>query len=160
MKKKFLSFILSVLTVISITIPASAAKADPPVSTHNQGTYYNVRENVFTYYEWGPYYRVSSNLTGTSEGGSIICTQSLDFGVEVSGDLQGLSYSASTSVSTSIGYSINVPPNKTMYMAFRVRYEVESGMNARYNTITGQLVSRKPYTIKTPLYGDYILKDA
>lgn len=151
---------LSVLTIISITIPASAVRSDPPASTHNQGTYYSVRENVSTSYEWGSDYRVSSNLTASSAGGSIACTKELNFGVEVSGDLQGISYSASTSVATSIGYSINVPPNKTMYMAFRVRYEVETGMNARYNTITGQLVSRKPYTIKTPLYGDYFLKEA
>lgn len=113
--------------------------------------------NVSTSYEWSPFKRVSDNITTGPSGGSISCTKSESFSVAVAGNIQGLGFSLSASVSSSIGYTLNVPANATKYMGYRAYYKVERGTREEYNIANGSVVNRNSYTIKTPQYGEYKL---
>ncbi len=117
----------------------------------------NRKVNVNTHYEWSSYRRVSDNLQTGPAGGTISCTKSITFATEFSGNISGIGLSTGASVSTSVGYTLNVGPNKRVYMGYRVYYKVETGTNEFYDTLTGEVLTSTPYMIKIPQYGEYTL---
>lgn len=123
----------------------------------NPYRYRKIKEDVT--YEWSPFRRVSSNLnTYNSGGGSIKANRKTTFGVSVSGNIFGLGISTSGSISSQIGYTLNVPKNRRVYMGYRVRYKVEKGIREVRDVVTGKKTTNK-YTVKTPLYGEYKLRN-
>ena len=61
------------------------------------------------------------------------------------------------SISSTVGYTLNAGANKRVYMAYRVKYNVETGVNHRVDIVTGKTVSKSNYTVKKPMYGEYKL---
>lgn len=117
----------------------------------------NRKKNVRTYNEWSPFKRVSDNIHTGNAGGSISSNKSVTFGCSVSGNINGLYISTNGSVSSSIGYTLNVGKNKRVYMGYRVYYKVEKGINEYYDIVTGKVIRSNSYTVKTPQYGEYKL---
>lgn len=117
----------------------------------------NRKKNVRTYNQWSPFKRVSDNMKTGNAGGSISSNKSVSFGCSVSGSIQGLGISRSGSVSSSMGYTLNVDKNKRVYMGFRVYYQVETGINEYYDVATGKVIRSNSYTVKKPQYGEYKL---
>lgn len=113
--------------------------------------------NVTTSNEWSGYRRVSDNLKTGKGGGSISANKTTTFDTSVSGEINGLGISTSKSISSSIGYTLNVAPNTTVYMGYRVYYKVEKGTREYYDLVTGKVISRNSYTVKVPQYGEYKL---
>ncbi|AIX07548.1 hypothetical protein ACMXZI_07820 [Bacillus subtilis] len=119
----------------------------------------NVKMNVKTYKSWSSFKRVSDNIATGSKGGSITANKTVTFTTTVSGSISGLGISTAGSVASSKGYTLNVGANKRVYMAYRVRYNVEEGYNCRKDIVTGKCVSKKKYVVKKPMYGEYALKN-
>ncbi|MBU2661430.1 hypothetical protein [Bacillus cabrialesii] len=119
----------------------------------------NVKMNVKTYKSWSSFKRVSDNIATGSKGGSITANKTVTFTTTVSGTISGLGISTAGSVASSKGYTLNVGANKRVYMAYRVRYNVEEGYNCRKDIVTGKCVSKKKYVVKKPMYGEYALKN-
>lgn len=179
--RKLLSLILSFVMLFTLTIPAFASEADSlyvnecdieivpdnaltgnyTESSENAPRFINDfryrKINVTTSYEWSAYKRVSDNLVTDSEGGSISSTKSVSFGTEVTGNIGSLGISTNTSISSEIGYTLNVGANRRVYMGYRVYYKVEQGTRELYDIVTGQVISSNSYTVKTPQYGEYKL---
>ena len=115
--------------------------------------------NVSTTYEWGPYQRVSADLT-TKDGktGTISSDRQITFATQVTENISGLGIGTSGTVTTKIGYTLTVPANSTRYMAYRQYYKVEKGTRQCYNIANGNVVSSNSYTVKTPqTRGEYTL---
>lgn len=114
--------------------------------------------NVRSYETWGPAVRVSNSLTGP---GSISCSITKTFGVSTSGSVGGvgaeLGVNMHATISSSIGYTLNVPSGYTGYMAFRARYKVITGIRESYDPGTGKIYERNNFTIKQPIYGHHFL---
>ncbi|XAO97493.1 hypothetical protein ABBS62_08565 [Bacillus subtilis subsp. subtilis] len=108
----------------------------------------NVKMNVKTYKSWSSFKRVSDNIATGSKGGSITANKTVTFTTTVSGSISGLGISTAGSVASSKGYTLNVGANKRVYMAYRVRYNVEEGYNCRKDIVTGKCVSKKKYVVK------------
>ncbi|MBU8569496.1 hypothetical protein KM900_02700 [Bacillus subtilis] len=119
----------------------------------------NVKMNVKTYKSWSSFKRVSDNIATGSKGGSITANKTVTFTTTVSGSISGLGISTAGSVASSKGYTLNVGANKRVYMAYRVRYNVEEGYNCRKDIVTGKCISKKKYVVKKPMYGEYALKN-
>ncbi|WP_129600361.1 hypothetical protein [Anaerophilus nitritogenes] len=117
----------------------------------------NRKVNVSTYNEWSPFKRVSDNVVTGSEGGSISSTKTATFGTSVTGSISGLGISTNSSISSTIGYTLNVGKNKRVYMGYRVYYTVEKGTNEYYDIVTGKVIRSNKYIVKVPLYGEYKL---
>ncbi|CUM80041.1 hypothetical protein GMB34_00595 [Turicibacter sanguinis] len=115
------------------------------------------KTNVKTSYQWSSYKRVSDNLKTGPEGGSISANKSVSFGTEVSGNISQLGIATNISLSSSKEYTLNVGANKRVYMAYRVKYKVETGTREMYDMVTGRVISSNTYTVKTPQYGEYAL---
>ncbi|QYY44759.1 hypothetical protein ACKE5C_19235 (plasmid) [Aneurinibacillus thermoaerophilus] len=159
------------LSLIVSAMPTKANAAEeiaPPEeisSIHNNSTvtpyfindFRNVKRDVKTYETWSDYKRVSDNLVTGGAGGSISANQSVTFTTTVSGNIAGLGISTSGSISSSVGYTLNVPPNKRVYMGYRVRYSVEEGTNCLVDIVTGKVLSSSKYVVKRPIYGEYAL---
>ncbi|MFG3435385.1 hypothetical protein [Lysinibacillus fusiformis] len=116
--------------------------------------------NVKTFNEWSGYKRASDNITTGEGGGSITATKSVTFGTDVSGAIDGLGISTSKSITSSIGYTLNADPNKTVYMGYRVYYKVETGTREYYDLVTGKVLKSNSYTVKVPQYGEFKLINA
>lgn len=116
--------------------------------------------NVKTFNEWSGYKRASDNITTGKGGGSITATKSVTFGTDVSGAIDGLGISTSKSITSSIGYTLNADPNKTVYMGYRVYYKVETGTREYYDLVTGKVLKSNSYTVKVPQYGEFKLINA
>lgn len=179
--KKVLSLVLCVVMLLALSIPAFAAESDPLYvnecdieivpSDALTGNYAGPSEaeprfindfryrktNVTTSNEWSAYKRVSDNLVTDSEGGSISASKSVTFGTEVSGDITGINISTSASITSEIGYTLNVGANKRVYMGYRVYYAVEKGTRELYDVVTGEVLRSNSYTVKVPQYGEYKL---
>ena len=172
LKKATLS-ILTVVMVVSAGTPAFASEGIDAAISNNISVTENVsyeqqadsrlldivyqKKDVENYNEWGEWERVSDNLTTDSDGGSISCTEEVRYGVDIEGETYGLIISASGSVSTTIGYTLNVPANSTAYMAYRVYYSVEEGTREVYDYALDRVISSNHYKVKAPLYGQYKL---
>lgn len=114
--------------------------------------------NVSYSYEWSGYRRVSDNLdTRNSSGGSITSNRTTTFTTAVSGSIAGLGINTSASVSSQVGYTMNVGPGKLVYLGYKVYYKVEKGTRQTYDSLTGQVISSNAYTVKVPQYGTYAL---
>lgn len=179
--KKVLSLVVSAAMLFALAIPAFAVESDPLYvnecdieivpSDALTGNYVDAPEdaprfindfryrktNVTTSNGWSAYKRVSDNLVTDSEGGSISTSKSVTFGTEVSGDIYGLNISTSASITSEIGYTLNVGANKRVYMGYRVYYAIEKGTRELYDIVTGEVLSSNTYTVKVPQYGEYKL---
>ncbi|MCY8176607.1 hypothetical protein MOE00_08795 [Bacillus inaquosorum] len=187
MKKVFCKLAISSIALFILAFPngnvlAAEKGADKPVSiesqvfanestglTSNSGggeftaqfvnDFRNVKMNVKTYKSWSSFKRVSDNIATGSKGGSITANKTVTFTTTVSGSISGLGISTAGSVASSKGYTLNVGANKRVYMAYRVRYNVEEGYNCLKDIVTGKCVSKKKYVVKKPMYGEYALKN-
>ncbi|MGR9050550.1 hypothetical protein ACQ4XT_18105 [Halobacillus faecis] len=113
------------------------------------------KENVSTYTEWSPFRRVSDNVVTGNHTGSIKSDRTTTFTVSASGGYSNLGFSLGKTVTSAKSYTLNVPKYSRVYMAYRVKYNVEKGTRV---TKTGSVVrSKTPYTVKTPAYGEYKL---
>jgi hypothetical protein len=117
------------------------------------------KKNVTYSEEFSNYSRVSDNLNtyGASSGGSITSTKSVSFTANVTGSIAGLGISLGGTLTSQIGYTLNVKPNKVVYMGYRVRYKVEKGFREYYDTVTGNIISSNNYVVKIPISGEYAL---
>lgn len=181
--KKFLSPIFSLVMVFTLSIPASATESNLLYVNESEikvvadsaltGNYsesieteinpafindYRYRKtNVTTSYEWSPYKRVSDNIITDENGGSISANKSVTFGTEVTGSIDSLDISKNASITSEVGYTLNVGSNKRVYMGYRARYTVEKGTRECYDIVTGEVISSNSYTVKTPIFGEYKL---
>ncbi len=182
--KKLISTVLSGAIVLSMSVPVFAdtpPSSSYPVNEQNVTQIFNSelagntpsengdtslffvndfryrKVNVTTSSEWSSYKRVSDNVVTGSEGGSISANKSVTFGTEVSGSIHDLGISTNASVSSSVGYSLNVPANSRVYLGYRVKYKVEKGTREHYDIVTGKVLDSNKYTVKKPLYGEYKL---
>lgn len=123
--------------------------------------YYIKKENVRHFNQWSGFRRVSPNLKTGPKGGSLSTTQSTSFSMEISGTVDGLGFGFGRSVTSAIGYKLNVGANRRVYIGYRVRYRVETGQRVQYqkNKLNGavKVVSRTNYTVKIPQVGEYAL---
>lgn len=181
--KKFISIVLSMFMLFSLCIPATATEVDTLYVNESDievvadnaliGNRLSSEEaelrpifindfryrkvNVSTSYDWSPYKRVSDNLITSDAGGELSSTKSVTFGTEVTGSISSLGISTSASLTSEIGYTLNVGANKRVYMGYRVRYEIETGTRECYDIVTGKVIDHNDYTVKTPIYGEYKL---
>lgn len=140
------------------TSEVESVSSGSEISPMGINSYRTRKVNVTTTEEWSSYKRVSDNLnTWGSQGGSISSNKSYTFSAEVDGNISGLGITLGGSVSSQIGYTLNVGPNQAVYMGFRTKYKVERGTREVYDTITGRIQSSNKYTVKKPLYGTYKL---
>jgi|GEM_PF-5702901 len=115
--------------------------------------------NVRVTEEWSPWQRVSNNLsTGSQGGGSISATQNVTWSTQTSGSIQGLGISTSRSVQSGTGYTLNVGPNRRVYMAHRARYQVTTGTRVVFTPGTGR-TTYNDFTVRTPLFGEFALRN-
>lgn len=118
------------------------------------------KKNVSYSESWSGYKRISDDLnTNNSSGGTLTATTTASFGVTVSGSIEGLGISTSTTLTSAKSYSLSVPKNKIVYMGYRVLYKVETGTREYYDLVTGKVISSNKYTVKTPIKGEYKLID-
>lgn len=167
MLKKFSCLLLAIMLIGSMGITSVAAyeKGEDNAQTISSeeespryvNPYFYEYVKNSTSYEWSVYKRVSDNIHTGSAGGSISCTQSVSFSANVTGNVYGISIDVGNTLSSTIGYTLNAGPNVTVYMAYRVKYEIETGTRYVYDAETGKLVSQNPVTIERPLYGEYKL---
>ncbi|MGC7930205.1 hypothetical protein ACP3VS_16415 [Lysinibacillus sp. VIII_CA] len=158
-----LSVVTAVFTMDSKTATAEEVVDLEEVVNSEEVTPYFVNDfryrkvNVKTYNEWSDYKRASDNITTGKGGGSITATKSVTFGTDVSGAIDGLGISTSKSITSSIGYTLNADPNKTVYMGYRVYYKVETGTREYYDLVTGKVLKSNSYTVKVPQHGEFKL---
>lgn len=180
--KKLISIIISITMVFSITsisfatesriknvnekdiviVPYNALLGTKIDEDTNSRTTRSINEyryrkvNVKNSYEWSPYKRVSDNLvTKPGEKANVVVNRQVSFGVDVSGDISNLSFNLNRTVSNSRSYSLEVGPNRRVYLGYRAHYTIETGTKEMYDIVTGKVVKRSNYTVKTPDYGEY-----
>ena len=78
------------------------------------------KTNVRYRKEWSNYTPVSYTVTTGRAGASISVNQSKTFGTSISGDVKGINIGAQASISSGVGYTLNVPPRRSAYVGFRV----------------------------------------
>ena len=162
-KKLPKSLILFSMTVTLVLINTNEVRADESNFTSNiigqdrsYGGLTYQKTNVRYSQEWSGYTPVSYTVTTGKAGASISVNQSKTFGTSISGDVKGINIGAHASISSGVGYTLNVPPRKSAYVGFRVLYQVESGTRiARF--YDGGEFSRNSYTVKRPIRGEYRL---
>lgn len=115
------------------------------------------KKNVKKSTEWSAYKRVSDNLKTGNKGGSITTTKSASFGATTTGSVYGIQVAASATISSSVGYTLNVGGNQRVYVGYRVKYAVEKGTREQYDLTTGKVYSSNSYTRKVPQHGEYTL---
>ena len=159
--KNIRQFILSSLMIIMVMAPRTSLASsnyDKDISTYDvdDRRVYVSKENVRRYKEKGTPYRVSDNLNGNA-GDVIHSSRSETVNVQVSGDIQGLNFNLSQKISSGVGYQMKLPSKGSYYMVYTAVYQVETGTKVS-KTVTGTVLSRKNYTVKTPLYGEFSLR--
>ncbi|MDP1420391.1 hypothetical protein Q8G35_18880 [Peribacillus simplex] len=116
----------------------------------------HVKKKVKKYTEWSSYKRVSQNLnTKGAKGGSISSDRTVTFSPTVSGSIKGLGISLGFSKSSAKHYSLDVGPNRRVYMGYRVKYAVEKGENHTINIYNGDTITKKKYKVKKVKHGEY-----
>lgn len=156
------SILFSVIGALSLlnTHEIYADETNTNIETIGQSRSYGgltyQKTNVRYRKEWSNYTPVSYTVTTGRAGASISVSQSKTFGTSISGDVKGINIGAQASISSGVGYTLNVPPRRSAYVGFRVLYEVESGTRiARF--YDGGEFSRNSYTVKRPIRGEYRL---
>ena len=128
--------------------------------TRSINEYYYRKTNVKTSSEWSPYKRVSDTISVNSRGGSISSTKTQKFDVVISGSIANINVNIGKSLSSAKGYILHAEPNTRVYMGYRVKYSVETGIREKVDMVTGRVVSSNRYTVKNPVNGEYkLLKD-
>lgn len=125
------------------------------IETRAFGTYAR-KTNVRVTNEWSGYRAVSHTVRASSAGASISTDRTTSFGATVSGDISKLNIALNASVSSTIGYTLNIPANRTAYLGFRVLYRVERGTRTEY-FYDGKVYKRNNYVVKIPIRGEYAL---
>ncbi|MDJ0333531.1 hypothetical protein [Planococcus sp. S3-L1] len=110
------------------------------------------KTNVKTSTTWSNFKKVSGIINGP---GSISATKSEAFGVVVNGAYSNLGLSLNKTKTSITGYTLTHAKNTRVYMGYRVKYSVETG--TRVATRNGFVISRLPYTVKTPIIDEYKL---
>lgn len=132
---------------------------DPVIITQPDDTiartvsYY--KTGVTTTYEWSGYKRVSDNVYAGAAGGSISSSDQVTFQTTASGAYSGLGFSFSKSLSSTLGYTLNLAPYQKAYMGWKVMNKVERG--TRVTKMGSNIISRDTYVVKIPQYGQYAL---
>lgn len=169
--KKIVSTLLSLAMLFTLSSPAFAYESTPPeideenieVISNDSSVQPHLndfrarKKDVTISYGWSNFKRVSDNLSTGSEGGTLIATKTVTFGTEISGSTVGLPSSGNASISSSIGYSLNVGPYQRVFMGYRVYYKIEKGTREFYDVVTGEILQTNKYTVKIPQYGEYAL---
>lgn len=114
------------------------------------------KQNVRIREVWSPYRRVSSNVITGAQGGSITANQSVTWNTQVNGSILGLGISTNRSIQSGIGHTLNVGPNRRVYMGHRVRQQIETGTRVIFNPGSGRITYNE-YEVITPLYGEFAL---
>lgn len=177
--KKSIVVLLTILTLLLSTafsegVQAEEVKSPDPSRVSNidpdeiyadaeEGTikpefindFFNIKKNVKKSTGWSKYKRISDNIKTGKAGGSISAIKTVTFGTTSSGDVRGLSFGFSASKSSAKGYTLNVGPNKRVYMGYRVNYNIEKGENWLVDVVTGKVLRKSKYTYKKPRYGEY-----
>ncbi|PRR95134.1 hypothetical protein C6W20_18755 [Bacillus sp. NMCN6] len=115
----------------------------------------NIKKNVKKSTGWSKYKRISDNIKTGKAGGSITANKTVTFGTTSSGDIRGLTFGFNVSKSSAKGYTLNVGPNKRVYMGYRVNYNIEKGENWLVDIVTGKVMDKTKYTHKKPRFGEY-----
>lgn len=115
------------------------------------------KTNVRTYEEWSSGKRVSDNVKAGPNGGSISSTKKVTISGYVEGEVKGITVNFGGSYTSKVGYTLNLRPNRSQYMAYRVRYKVEEGTRVMYDAETGKTIAKNKYKAKKALYGEYYL---
>lgn len=173
MKKKLATILLGCTMILPSTVGVFANEMDTNVALESNMTnqddtkdprsineYYYRKSNVKTSTEWSPYKRVSDTISVGPKGGSITSTKTQTFKADVSGDISKINVTVGKSLSSSTGYTLHADPNTRVYMGYRVKYDVETGVREKVDMITDRVVSSNTYTVKNPAYGEYkLIKD-
>lgn len=157
MVKRIYSLIASsILLFILFATPVSYAnEIEPEINLFAGPIVY--KTNVTTYETWSNYSRVSDNIkVNNGQTGSIMSSNSTSFSRVISGTTEGLTIATNKTITSTIGYTLSTSTPGTWYMAFRVRYMVETGTR-NYQPGNGGPVRTNTYTVKVPLYGQYTL---
>ncbi len=175
--KKLLALFMSIC-ILASTVPFNFAFADDTKEMYNKNISdklslekdnsqqvqpYFVNDfryrkvDVEEYEEWSEPKRVSDNITTGSQGGSISSSRTRTFNTVISGSIHGLGISTGKSITSSIGYTLHVDPYSTVYLGYKVYYEVESGKWEYYDIVTDKVISSGYYTVKKPIKGEYVL---
>lgn len=158
--KKFNLFAVPLAILLTVSPTAFAQESKIPDSPSTTGVddhrIYHTKSNVRTYEQWSSSVRVSDNMRG-NKGDSISITYSRTFSPEISGDIKGINVKIGASFSSNIGKTFYLPQNGTYYIAYRVRYSVEEGINTS-KTSSGAVLGRNSYKVKNPIYREYFLK--
>lgn len=170
--KRAMVFLTVFGLLISTSIPAFAAEKtkilpSPTTVTLSNGNENNVaipndyifgyrKVNVTTTYAWTSYARVSDNLATGPEGGSLTSNRGVSYSTQVLyGDVTRISVSIGKTVSSSIGYTLNVGGNQTVYMGYKAYMLTETGTREKYIIGSGIVVESNTYKVQIPQYGQY-----
>lgn len=179
--KKALSLLCALLLLCALTVPTFAVEVpqpktfevlDTPIAINTENVdedgisplaameYGYRKTNVKISGEWSEYKRISDNLETRNFTGTISSDRSVTFGTVVTGNIGKLGINTSVSLTNKIGYTLEVGKYSNKYMAYRVYYEVETGVREFYDMVTGRVISRNDYIVKVPQYGAYTLLNA
>ena len=92
-----------------------------------------------------------------NKGDSISVSYSRTFYPEISGNIKGINVKIGASFSSNIGRTFYLPQNGTYYIAYKVLYSVEEGINISKNS-SGTVLGRNSYKVKNPIHKKYYLK--
>ena len=158
--KKFSLFVvpLAILLTVSPTAFAQGHKNSESPSTMGIDDHriYHTKSNVRTYEQWSSSVRVSDDVCGI-KGDTLAVTYSRTFSPEISGNIRGINVKVGVSFSSNIGATLQFPQNGTYYIAYKVLYSVEEGINISKNS-SGTVLGRNSYKVKNPIHKKYYLK--
>jgi len=164
MKKWIIKLIILAMSVGTISVfPLTSASAENNITPKGYyafdgyGGYTYKKKNVKYSKSYSKYKRVSDNLnTFKTNKGDLSVVKGVSFDTSVSGEIKGLGISLNRSISSEVGYSLEVPKNKVVYLGYRAKYKVEKGTRVEYSFYTVQPTGKKnSYTVKKPIHGEY-----
>lgn len=114
--------------------------------------------NVRKYQQTGSFVTISNRVQATSnQFVTITSSKGTSFTTQVSGDISGLGFSTSKSISAEVGYSIQGKGPGTFVMQAAPVYSVETGTKQQISAWSGLVISSNSYTIKVPINVTYRL---
>lgn len=135
---------------------ANLNNRQPEIEVRSYGGTRVQKSNVRITHEWSGYRAVSHTVKASSAGASISTNRTTTFKTDVSGDISKINISLGGSISSTVGYTIQIPPGKTAYLGFRVLYKVERGTRTE-TFYDGKVYKKTNYVVKTPIRGEYSL---
>lgn len=157
-KNQFICYSFAILLTVSPTAFAQGSKNldEPSTMGIDDHRIYHTKSNVRTYEQWSSGVRVSDDMCGI-KGDTIAVTYSRTFSPEISGNIRGINVKIGASFSSNIEKTFQLPQNGTYYIAYKVKYSVEEGINTS-KTSSGVVLGRHSYKVKNPIYKKYYLK--